>query len=41
VSIPEKVALDAEYLRRQGFWFDLRILAATVLPVVTGKDVTR
>jgi O-antigen biosynthesis protein WbqP len=41
VSIPEKVALDAEYLRRQGFWFDLAILLATVLPVVTGKDVTR
>ena len=41
VSIPEKVALDAEYQRRQGFWFDLAILLATVLPVVTGKDVTR
>lgn len=41
VSIPEKVALDAEYLRRQGVWFDLTILAATVLPVATGKDVTR
>lgn len=41
VSISEKVALDAEYLRRQGFWFDLAILLATVLPVVTGKDVTR
>jgi O-antigen biosynthesis protein WbqP len=41
VSIPEKVALDAEYLRRQGFWFDLTILLRTVLPVVTGKDVTR
>lgn len=41
VSIPEKVALDAEYLRRQGFWFDLAILLRTVLPVVTGKDVTQ
>jgi O-antigen biosynthesis protein WbqP len=41
VSIPEKVALDAEYLRRQGFWFDLTILLRTVLPVVTGRDVTR
>jgi O-antigen biosynthesis protein WbqP len=41
VSIPEKVALDAEYLRRQGLWFDLTILLRTVLPVVTGKDVTR
>jgi O-antigen biosynthesis protein WbqP len=41
VSIAEKVALDAEYLRRQGFWFDLAILLRTVLPVVTGKGVTR
>jgi O-antigen biosynthesis protein WbqP len=41
VAIPEKVALDAEYLRRQGFWFDLTILLRTVLPVVTGKGVTR
>ncbi|MDR7116237.1 sugar transferase [Caulobacter sp. BE254] len=41
VSVPEKVALDAEYLRRQGFWFDLAILLRTVLPVVTGKGVTR
>ena len=41
VSIPEKVALDAEYLRRRGFWFDLTILLRTVLPVVTGRDVTR
>lgn len=41
IAIPEKVALDAEYLRRQGFWFDLAILARTVLPVVTGQGVTR
>jgi len=41
VAIPEKVALDAEYLRRQGFWFDLSILLRTVLPVVTGRGVTR
>ena len=41
VSVPEKVALDAEYLRRRGFWFDLAILARTVLPVVTGRGVSR
>jgi len=41
VSIPEKVALDAEYLRRRSFWLDLTILLATVLPVMTGKGVTR
>ena len=41
IATPAKVALDAEYLRRQGFWFDLRILLATVLPVMTGMGVTR
>src|SRR6478752_3690096 len=41
IAIPEKVALDAEYLRRQGFWFDLTILVRTVMPVVTGRGVTR
>uniref|UniRef100_B0T3J5 Sugar transferase n=1 Tax=Caulobacter sp. (strain K31) TaxID=366602 RepID=B0T3J5_CAUSK len=41
IAIPEKVALDAEYLRRRSFWFDLLILVATVAPVVTGKGVTR
>lgn len=41
IAITAKVALDAEYLRRQGFWFDLRILLATVLPVMTGMGVTR
>ncbi|EJL20931.1 glycosyl transferase possibly involved in lipopolysaccharide synthesis [Caulobacter sp. AP07] len=41
IAIPEKVALDAEYLRRRGFLFDLRILLWTVLPVMTGKGVTR
>jgi O-antigen biosynthesis protein WbqP len=41
LAIPDKVALDAEYLRRQGFWFDLSILVRTVLPVATGRGVTR
>ena len=41
IAISEKVALDAEYLRRRSFWFDLAILLRTVLPVVTGKGVTR
>ena len=26
LSIPDKVALDAEYLDRQSFWFDMKIL---------------
>lgn len=41
LAIPDKVALDAEYLRRRGFGFDLRILLATVAPVLTGRGVTR
>lgn len=41
LSIPDKVALDAEYLERSTFGFDLLILARTVLPVLTGKGVTR
>ena len=41
IPIPQKVGLDAEYLRRASFGFDLLILARTVLPVATGKGVTR
>jgi O-antigen biosynthesis protein WbqP len=41
LSIPDKVALDADYLRRRSFGFDLMILARTVAPVVTGRGVTR
>jgi O-antigen biosynthesis protein WbqP len=41
IPIPQKVALDADYLRRRSFGFDLMILARTVLPVATGKGVTR
>ena len=33
LSIPDKVALEAEYLRRQGFLFDLRILGLTFVKV--------
>ncbi|MDC9721804.1 MAG: sugar transferase, partial [Urechidicola sp.] len=31
LSIPDKVALDAEYLDRQSFWFDIKILWMTFL----------
>jgi O-antigen biosynthesis protein WbqP len=41
LSIPDKVALDADYLRRRSFGFDLMILLRTVAPVVTGRGVTR
>lgn len=39
LAIPHKVALDAEYLKRQSFLFDLRILVMTALKVVGGSGV--
>ncbi len=39
LPIPEKVALDAEYLQKQSFWFDIRILWLTGLKVVLGDGV--
>ena len=39
LPIPEKVALDAEYLQKQSFWFDLRIVWLTGLKVVLGDGV--
>jgi O-antigen biosynthesis protein WbqP len=41
LSIPDKVALDADYLARRSFGFDLMILARTVAPVLTGRGVRR
>ena len=40
VSIPQKVEMDVEYIRRQSFLFDMRILWMTVLKVVTQDGVT-
>ena len=40
LSIPEKVALDVEYLERQSLWFDLKILWLTVLKVVRRDGVS-
>lgn len=39
LAIPEKVALDAEYLRRQGMLFDLRILFMTAIKVARAAGV--
>lgn len=39
LPISDKVALDAEYLRRRSFWFDLKILALTLVKVVGGDNV--
>jgi O-antigen biosynthesis protein WbqP len=40
IPIPDKVALDVEYLQRQSFWFDLRILWLTFVKVVRRDDVS-
>jgi len=37
LSIPDKVALDVEYMNRQSFWFDMKILWMTFLKV-TKRD---
>jgi O-antigen biosynthesis protein WbqP len=40
LPIPEKVALDMEYMERQSLWFDLKILWLTVLKVVRRDGVS-
>ena len=40
LPIPQKVALDAEYLQRQGFWFDIQILWLTFLKVMQSDGVS-
>ena len=40
LPIPQKVELDAEYLRRQSFIFDLKILWMTVLKVISKDGVS-
>ncbi len=39
LPIPEKVALDTEYLERQSFWFDIKIFWLTALKVLLGHGV--
>jgi len=39
MPIPKKVVLDVEYLLRQSFWFDLKILWMTFLKVVRRDGV--
>lgn len=39
LPIPQKVALDVEYLQRQSLWFDLKILALTALKVLRRDNV--
>lgn len=40
LPIPQKVALDAEYLTKQGFWFDIFILWRTFVKVVKSDGVS-
>lgn len=40
LPIPDKVALDVEYLRRHSFLFDLRILWLTVVKVIRRDGVS-
>jgi len=40
LSIPDKVALDIEYLNRQSFWFDMKILWMTFLKVINRDGVS-
>jgi O-antigen biosynthesis protein WbqP len=39
LPIPQKVVLDAEYLRRQNLWFDLQILWMTFVKVLRRDGV--
>ena len=40
LSIPDKVALDVEYLNRQSFWLDVKILWMTFLKVMNSDGVS-
>ena len=40
LSIPDKVQYEVEYLQRQSFWFDMRILGLTFLKVVRRAGVS-
>ena len=40
LPIPRKVELDAEYLHRHSFWFDVKILWLTFLQVVRREGVS-
>lgn len=40
LPIPEKVALDAEYLHRRGFWFDAYVIWQTAIKVLKRDGVS-
>jgi O-antigen biosynthesis protein WbqP len=40
LSIPDKVILDVEYMNRQSFWFDMKVLWMTFLKVIKKDGVS-
>jgi O-antigen biosynthesis protein WbqP len=40
LPIPQKVQLDAEYVRRQSFWFDIKIIFSTAIKVIKQDSIT-
>ena len=40
LPIPQKVAFDVEYMKRQSFWFDLKIILLTLLKVLRKDGIT-
>jgi O-antigen biosynthesis protein WbqP len=40
LATPEKVILDIEYLQKQSFWFDIKILWLTFLKVLRRDGVS-
>lgn len=40
LPIPQKVALDIEYLKKKSFWLDLKIIALTAWKVLKSDNVT-
>ena len=39
LPIPQKVALDVEYMKRQSLWFDFRIILLTALKVIRRESI--
>ena len=40
LSIPQKIALEIEYMQRQSLWFDIKILWLTALKIVSRNGVS-
>ena len=40
LSIPDKVQLECEYLRRRSFWWDMQILGRTALTVARREGIS-